>query len=122
MMEVLRAFQGNKPSATPHGSKPAETTQYLRFLLSLDVQSVSRTLTSTQNQVTGTIGNEFPPFTIRPSMPFETRFPMIWFKTNSSKTETSMTSAAKTVLFWITTFLTGVLLYRTVRGGSSGRA
>jgi hypothetical protein len=33
-----------------------------------------------------------------------------------------MTAAAKTVLFWITTFLTAVLLYRTVQGGSSGRA
>jgi len=33
-----------------------------------------------------------------------------------------MSSAAKTVLFWITTFLTGVLLYRTVQHGSSSRA
>src|SRR5262245_12040855 len=33
-----------------------------------------------------------------------------------------MTSAAKTVLFWITTFLTGVFVYRTVQGGSTGRA
>jgi hypothetical protein len=32
-----------------------------------------------------------------------------------------MTSTAKTVLFWIMTFLTGVLLYRAVQHGSSGR-
>src|SRR5215510_13954389 len=32
-----------------------------------------------------------------------------------------MTSTAKTVLFWITTFLTAVLLYRTALRGSNAR-